>query len=132
METRVEDFNDVLELLATGRYEIRPGNVPEGDGFTRAPSGPPRPPLTEQLLSVQPLEGDEAQQLPEGERVDAWRTVFSAYPLAPADTTTGRLADVVVLPHGEGVALYSVQRAWPWAAAAGVTQALVRRLESSL
>lgn len=121
----VEDFGDVLEALATGRYEIQPGVPMVEVGAGRFRAGPPAPPVPDELCSVQPLQGDDVQRLPEGARVDAWRNVYTRFPLAGPDTRTGRKGDVILI---DGVP-FEVEKANPWASAAGVTHALVRKLE---
>jgi hypothetical protein len=121
----VEDFGDVLAELATGTYDIHPGVAPVDVGAGRLRPGTPAPVVEDELCSVQPLQGDDVQRLPEGERVEAWRTVFTRYPLKGPDTRTGRTADVIIIDDVP----FAVDKAHPWSGAAGVTQALVRKAE---
>lgn len=121
----VEDFGDALELLATGTYDIHPGVAPVSIGAGRFRPGPPAAVVSDVVCSVQPLQGDDVQYLPEGSRVDASRTVFTRYPLSGPDTGTGRTADVLMV----GDVAFEVVKAHPWSEAAGVTHAVVRKAE---
>lgn len=123
-EALVEDMTDVLDELATGTYEIRPGAVPVLDEATGKVSTPTVPAAVPDVLcSVQEVAGLKGEQLPEGERQTDTRLVVTAYPLRAADTATGRLADQIVLA-GQ---LYEVTDAAPWEHASGLCAATVKR-----
>jgi hypothetical protein len=58
------------------------------------------------LASVQPLNGKEAANLPEGERSKDWRKMYTRTELTPVDQATGTAGDRVIF---EGVT-YEVRR----------------------
>lgn len=125
----VEDFTDALALMATGTYDIQPGTVPVHDGSGGYVPGVAAS-VSGVLCSVQPLNGDEDVKDTDGERLDAWREVFAAYSLQPADERTGRTADVLLVDdvtNGPGAVPFEVRKVWPWGQAAHVTRALCRR-----
>lgn len=126
----VESMTDVLAQLATGTYEIRPGVAPVNDGHGRFSPGTPVAPVPDVLCSVQPLQGDDLVKTEDGDRLDAYREVYTAYPLQPADTAIQRAGDVVMIDsptNGPGLEAFEVVEAFPWGKAAGVTRAVVRR-----
>lgn len=128
--TLVEDFTDVLAELATGTYEIHPGVGLVHDGAGGYSPGAAAAPVTGVVCSVQPLKGDEVLPESGGGRLQAWRKVFTAYPLQPEDTATGRGGDVILIDspsNGPGVEPYVVHTVNAWGLAAGVTEALVYR-----
>lgn len=119
----VHDMSGLLAHFATGLYEVRPGVVPGSDGKGRFSPGTPATPLPKVPLSVQPLPGKEALKLPEGEHSRDRRVAYGTYPLRPADTATGRVADVVMV---DGDA-FEVHAAEPWESAANMVRAELRR-----
>lgn len=123
-EALVEDMTDVLEELATGTYEIRPGAAPVLDEATGKFTTPAPPdPILDVLCSVQEVAGIQGEQSPEGERRTDTRLVVTAYPLQAVDTATGRLADQIVIA-GE---VYEVVDVAPWQHASGLFAATVKR-----
>lgn len=127
----VEDFTDALALMATGTYRIQPGTAPVHDGSGGYTAGSAAP-VDDVVCSVQPLSGDEAEKETDGDRLDAWREVYSAYSLQPPDERTGRTADVLLVDdvtNGPGAVPFEVRKVWPWGQVAGVTRALCRRQE---
>lgn len=123
-EALVEDMTDVLEALATGTYEIRPGAAPVLDEATGKFSTPSPPaPVPDVLCSVQEVAGIKGEQLPEGERQTDTRLVVTAYSLHAADTATGRVADQIVI----GGQVYEVTDAAAWKHASGLCAATVKR-----
>lgn len=121
-ETLVEDMTDVLEELATGTYEIRPGGTPVDDGSGKFTT-PAVPAVPDVLCSVQEVPGIKGEQPPEGERQTDTRLVVTAYALKAADTATGKLADQIVI-DGE---VYEVTDVAPWQHASNVCAATVKR-----
>lgn len=118
----VHDMSGLLAQLATGIYEVRPGVAPVSDGNGRYSPGTPAP--TDQVrMSVQSLSGKEAQKLPEGEYARDWRVAYGTYALRPADTVSGKVADVVVVDGDT----FEVVACEPWESAANMVRAELRR-----
>lgn len=118
----MHDMSGLLDHFATGEYEVRPGVVPVSDGKGRFSPGPASAPANVRL-SVQPLPGKEAQKLPEGEHSKDWRVAYGTYPLRPADTASGKVADVVMV-EGDAFEVYAAE---PWESAANMVRAQLRR-----
>ncbi len=118
----MHDMSGLLAHLATGYYEVRPGVAPVSDTHGRYSPGTAAA-TSSVLMSVQPLSGKEAQKLPEGEWARDWRIAYGTYALRPADTVSGKLADVVVV---EGDA-FEVVACEPWESAANMVRAELRR-----
>lgn len=77
--------------------------------------------------SVQPLQAEQLERMPEGTRVDEARAVYTDGDLQTQEETSGRTADLITI---EGRS-YQVQSVRDFQPSGGLVEALVRRVDPS-
>lgn len=117
----IDDFADVIAELGE-TFTARRGTAPTFDAAGRAID--PAPGATFSIVaSVQPISGEELKRLPEGERSEDLRELYTTAELHTANPAAGTRADEVII---EGEA-FEVERVHPWRMA-GFTKCIVRRI----
>lgn len=122
MTLPVDDLTDVIDELG-GTYQARRGDAPTVDANGFAVPGAPSPTF-DIIASVQPLSGEELENLREGERSQDFREVYTSTELRPTKPEDGTLGDHVVLDGVE----YEVQKCQDWKGVAGFFHVVVARV----
>lgn len=116
------DLSSVVDSLASGTYAVTrraAGSVTNG---IYTPGGTT---TLSVKASVQPVQPEEVQRLPEGTRINDAKAVYSAFPLKAASEAGGTPGDLITI---EG-APYEVVAVKDWGPLGNVCQALVQRVD---